>query len=96
MKVLKLKHILLSAVGVSGRLSAQQREDVGNALTQTIPSIGATGVTTIFGLPLSEWVALATLIFIVLQAAHLVWKWRWAARRASRRPAARDTEAGAP
>ena len=51
---LGLKRALLGALGVSGRLSAQQREDISTSVAHTIPSIGATGVTTVFGLPLSE------------------------------------------
>ena len=96
MRALVLKHALLGALGVSGRLSAQQRADISTSVAHTIPSIGATGVTTVFGLPLSEWVAVATLVFIALQAGHLIWKWRRAARRAAPRPAPPDTEAGEP
>jgi hypothetical protein len=31
---------------------------------------------TIACLTLNEWVAIATIAYIVLQTAHLVWKWR--------------------
>ena len=96
MRALVLKHALLGALGVSGRLSAQQRADISTSVAHTIPSIGATGVTTVFGLPLSEWVAVATLVFIALQAGHLIGTGRRAARRAAPRPAPPDTEAGEP
>ena len=89
---LSLKRALLGSLGVSGRLSAQQRGDISTSVAHTIPSIGATGVTTVFGLPSSEWVAVATLVFIALQAGHLIWKWRREARCA----APPDTEAGEP
>ena len=95
MRALGLKRALLGALGVSGRLSAQQRADISTSVAHTIPSVGATGVTTVFGLPLSEWVAVATLVFIALQAGHLIWKWRRAAGAAQRR-APPDTEAGEP
>lgn len=96
MRALGLKRALLGALGVSGRLSAQQREDISTSVAHTIPSIGATGVTTVFGLPLSEWVAVATLVFIALQAGHLIWKWRRAAMAAMPAAAEPDTEAGEP
>ncbi|GAO73275.1 hypothetical protein [Comamonas sp. E6] len=28
------------------------------------------------GLPLSDWLVLASIAFVALQAAYLVWKWR--------------------
>lgn len=31
---------------------------------------------TIYTLTLNEWLAVATILYIVLQAAYLVWKWR--------------------
>ena len=33
------------------------------------------------GLPLGDWLVLASIAFVVLQAAYLVWKWRRDARR---------------
>jgi hypothetical protein len=40
----------------------------------------------LMGFTLNEWVAIATLVYIVLQSAHLTWKWLrdW---RASKRDA---------
>ena len=31
--------------------------------------------TTVWALTLNEWVAVATILYIALQAAHLIWKW---------------------
>jgi uncharacterized membrane protein len=35
--------------------------------------------STFFGFSLNEWVAIATLFYIVLQAGWLIWKWYHAA-----------------
>lgn len=37
-----------------------------------------------FGLTLNEWVAVATIVYIILQAAYLAWRWtnEWRKRRA--------------
>lgn len=35
---------------------------------------------TVAALTLNEWVAVATIIYIALQAAYLIWKWRQGAR----------------
>lgn len=74
--MLKRITVLLAAIGVHGHLSAQQKQDVATAVSQTVPGAAATVGTKVFGLPLSEWVAAATFVFIVLQVAHLIWKWR--------------------
>jgi hypothetical protein len=33
------------------------------------------------GLPLSDWLVVASIAFVALQAGYLVWKWRRDARR---------------
>lgn len=43
---------------------------------ETIKAVPAVGGATIASLTLNEWVAVATLCYIILQAAFLVWKWR--------------------
>jgi hypothetical protein len=45
------------------------REVVGASL-KTAPPL------TVWALTLNEWVAIATLCYVVLQAAYLIWKWR--------------------
>jgi hypothetical protein len=35
----------------------------------------------IFGVSLPDWVALATLAYIILQAGHLLWRWHRQAKR---------------
>lgn len=49
------------------------RHDVSIETAKAVPAlIGA----TFAGLTLNEWVAIATLLYIILQAVYLVWKWR--------------------
>lgn len=43
--------------------------DVGLAVAKTLPPV------TMYTLTLNEWVAVATILYIMLQAAHLIWKW---------------------
>lgn len=40
---------------------------------KAIPAVGGAMIATI---TLNEMVALATLVYIILQAAYLLWKWR--------------------
>lgn len=51
--------------------------DLGAAGFKLAPPVTAAAFT------MNEWVAIATVLYIVLQAAHLAWKWRgeWLARR---------------
>lgn len=72
---------VLLALGVHGRLSAEQRHDLSSAGTQIAPGAAAAGATKLGGLPLSEWLVIASMAFVVLQAAYLVWKWRRDSRR---------------
>ena len=67
---------LLALVGINQHLSAEQRHDLANAAMQTAPGAAAAGGARVLGLPLSDWAVMATISFVVLQAAYLVWKWR--------------------
>lgn len=49
--------------------------DVGIALAKATPPL------TVYALTLNEWVAVATILYIIMQGAYLVWKWRRDARR---------------
>lgn len=71
----------LLALGVHGRLSAEQKSDLSTAGAQIAPGAAAAGATKLGGLPLSEWLVIASMFFIILQASYLVWKWRRDARR---------------
>lgn len=87
--MLKRIAVILAAIGVHGHLSAQQKQDVADSASQAAPGAVATVGTKVFGLPLSEWVAAATFVFIVLQVAYLIWKWRRQAKTGQS-----DTEMG--
>jgi len=43
--------------------------------TETLKSVPAVTGAVTYGLTLNELVAIATLVYITLQAAYLVWKW---------------------
>jgi len=52
-----------------------QKSDVIAEAARAAPPVVVTTAVTVGGLTLNEWVALATLLYIVLQFAWLVWKW---------------------
>lgn len=80
---------LLAAIGVHRHLSAEQRSDLVNAAWQAAPGAAAAGGARVAGLPLSDWLVLASLAFVALQAGYLIWKWRRDARRDAERQADR-------
>lgn len=95
---------ILAAIGVHGSLSAEQKHDIVQAGYQAAPGAGAAAGARVFGLPLSDMLVLASILFVALQAAYLVWKWRRDARREQDRQDDRrrgvpvdscDTESGA-
>ncbi len=58
-----------------------------DALTQgaaSLPSLGAIGAY-LLGVPVEKWAATAGLVFIVLQAVYMLWKWRRDIRREDER-----------
>lgn len=57
--------------------------DVGVAVAKAFPPL------TVWSLTMNEWVAIATLLYIALQAAYLAWKW---IREATARLAEEDVE----
>ena len=91
---------LLSAIGVTGALSAQQKQDLIVAGAQAAPGVGAStaihvagappDVPHILGLTPDLWVFIATISFIALQAAYVIWKWRRDAKREAREAAERE------
>jgi len=56
-------------------MSPEQKSDVIAEAAKAAPPIAITTAVTVGGLTLNEWVALATLLYIVLQSGWLVWKW---------------------
>lgn len=55
--------------------------DIGKSAAELAPPVIYYGVVKLFGLALPDWVALAALLYTVLQIVHLLWRWRRAARR---------------
>jgi uncharacterized membrane protein len=47
-------------------------ESVAVAVAKVTPPVIITGITTLFGFSLNEWVAITTIIYVVLQSVFLV------------------------
>ena len=67
---------MLALQGIHQHLSAEQKQDIAIAAVQTTPGAASAGAARLGGLPLSDWVVVATIAFVALQAAYLIWKWR--------------------
>lgn len=72
---------LLALLGITQHLSAEQKHDLASAVYQSTPGAVAAGGARMAGLPLSDWLVVASIAFVLLQAGYLVWKWRRDARR---------------
>ena len=67
---------MLALLGIHQHLSAEQKQDLGVAVMQTVPGAASASAALLGGVPLSDWAVIATIAFIALQAAYLIWKWR--------------------
>jgi len=56
-------------------MTPEQKSDVIVEAAKAAPPVVITTAVTVGGLTLNEWVAIATLLYIVLQSGWLVWKW---------------------
>jgi len=56
-------------------MTPEQKSDVLTEAVKAAPPVAITTAVTVGGLTLNELVALATLLYIVLQSGWLVWKW---------------------
>jgi len=56
-------------------MTPEQKSDIASEAIKAAPPIAITTAVTVGGLTLNEWVAIATLLYIVLQSGWLVWKW---------------------
>lgn len=83
-------------LGMANGLSTEQKHDIVKAGVQAAPA-GTAGVGasmapvtegSFLGFAGNTWVVFASLFFISLQIAHLVWKWRRQAKIDSARTAA--------
>lgn len=72
---------MLALLGIHQHLSAEQKQDLAIAAVQATPGAVTTGAYRLGGLPLSDWAVVATIGFVALQAAYLIWKWRRDYRR---------------
>lgn len=80
-----MKRMLLAMIGVHEGLSAQQKQDLVGAGIHTAPGASAGGAFKLSGLPLSEWLVIASIAFVILQALYLIWKWRRDYKRQAQR-----------
>lgn len=83
---------LLSMVGMRSGLSAEQKHDATVAAYQSAPGIGAAAAARAAGFELSDLLVIASILFVLMQAAYLAWKWRRDARREDERAADRRAE----
>lgn len=67
---------MLALLGIHQHLSAEQKQDIATAVFQATPGAVTAGGFRLAGMPLSDWLVLASIAFVALQAAYLVWKWR--------------------
>lgn len=51
------------------------KQDIAQEGVKASPAIAVTGWALMNGMTLEKWLALATLIYIGLQAGYLLWKW---------------------
>lgn len=68
--------MLLGVLGINQHLNAQQKSDIAHAAYQVVPGTTAATGFSAMGVPASEWLVLASIGFVVLQALKLIWKWR--------------------
>lgn len=53
------------------------RHDTTDLAAQAARAAPAAAGAVASAITMSEWVAIATLTYIVVQAGYLLWKWRW-------------------
>ena len=51
------------------------REAIAGEVQKAIPPIAVTAVATVSSWTMSDWMALATIGYVALQALYLLWKW---------------------
>ena len=56
-------------------MTPEQKSDLASEAIKAAPPVAITTAVTVGGLTLNEWVAIATLLYIVLQSGWLVWNW---------------------
>ncbi|MEG0558597.1 MAG: hypothetical protein RR574_19315 [Comamonas sp.] len=76
--------------GIHQHLSAEQKQDIASAAYHATPGAVTAGGFRLAGLPLSDWLVLASIAFVALQASYLIWKWRRDYLRAQNRQQLRE------
>lgn len=51
------------------------KQAIASEVTKSAPPVALSIAATVGGLTLNEWMAIATIAYIGLQAGFLVWKW---------------------
>jgi len=60
-------------------MTPEQKVDVVHEAAKSAPPAAISAASVLTGFTLHEWMAIATIVYIALQAGWLVWKWRRAA-----------------
>lgn len=92
----ELIHHLKALLGMANGMTAEQKHDIVKAGLQAAPAgtagLGATmapvSEASFMGFTGNTWVVFASLFFISLQIAHLIWKWHRQAKIDKSREAA--------
>ncbi len=61
-------------------MSQASNHDPAPAASHAVPAIAAVG-TSLAGISLQDWLAIAGLVFLALQATYMLWRWRRDIRR---------------
>lgn len=61
-------------------MTHEQKVDVVHEAVKSAPPVAVTAASGLMGFSLHEWVAIATIAYIVIQTGWLLWKWRRAAK----------------
>lgn len=74
-------------------MTPENRHDTLLQVATAAPAGIAVVATKVLGLTIENWVGICGILFLVLQAAYLVWKWRRdILRERRRRPTDPDTD----
>ena len=62
--------------------------DIGVEVAKATPPVVVTAAATLSDFDVSKLLAWVTVLYVLLQAGYLIWKWRgeWKRRRASKKP----------
>lgn len=61
------------------------RSDIAAEAFKAAPPVTVTAMATVGGLTINEILGLATLVYVGLQAAYLIWKWRKESKQGRRK-----------